>query len=180
MMTLREFLKVIRDEHFRVYQPNRDWLIFESYFKIHSPYYFGSHSERTKGELHHNHDYYDNNDYCQNFYRREDGSIHYDEETEYFLEEFGNYEVFRLESSGFTPLKMYTDDSGLHLEPVEDKYRPGAEYIDCFNVFIIPYTEDKECSRCWHSNYYNGKYASDNDDAECKNCRRNNDEQASL
>ena len=62
MITLREFLKMIRDEQYRIYQPNRDCLIFESYFTVHSPYFFDEEHEKS-GEWF-NTKYYDDNDYC--------------------------------------------------------------------------------------------------------------------
>lgn len=50
MMTLREFVEKINfREHFRVYQPNRDCLIYESYRSVHSPYFFDKeHNEKNK------------------------------------------------------------------------------------------------------------------------------------
>jgi hypothetical protein len=132
MMTLREFIeKVNFHEHYRIYQPNRDCLIFESYFKVHSPYYFDKEHEDKREWF--NHDYYNNNDYCDDVYKVDI----YDEETKTFLDRFGNYEVFSLECSSFKPCKMYRDkNEDLKIEYLEDERYPGHDYIGCFNVFI--------------------------------------------
>lgn len=44
-----------------------------------------------------------------------------------------------MECSGFRPTKMYKNEKGeLKIEWLDDDpLRPGQEYIDCFNVFII-------------------------------------------
>lgn len=131
-MTLREFLEEVNaHEHYRIYQPNRDCLIFESYFKIHSPYTF---KQTDDIDSWYQMDYYDNNDYCNDVYFG-----HLDEETEIFLERFGNYIVCSLECSTFRPRKMYKgEDDKIHFEYKRDSVRPHIDYLECFNVFIIP------------------------------------------
>ena len=133
MMTLREFVeKVNFFEHFRVYQPNRDCLIYESFFKIHSPYFF-----RDFIEI--NNDYWDNNDYCNNVLKTRE----LDDETKKFLDKFGDYVVFRMECGSFRPSKMYKDENDiLKIEHVVEESRPNSEYLDCFNLFIIPSREN--------------------------------------
>ena len=61
-MTLKEFLTDIGTrEHYRIYNPNRDCLIFESFFTVHSPYYFDAKEEhllKLKPEYFNNGFYY--------------------------------------------------------------------------------------------------------------------------
>lgn len=82
MMTLNEFIKDVNfHEHYRIYQPNRDCLIFESYYKVHSPYTF-----TEDGGIGFNDNYWDDNDFC-------DDVRHYkelDEETKTFLKDSAN------------------------------------------------------------------------------------------
>ena len=129
MMTLREFVeKVNSHEHFRVYQPNRDCLIYESYFKIHSSYDF-----RCVERNQYQHGYYEDNDYCNDVLKTKE----LDEETKVFLDKFGDYEVFRMECSGFSPSRMFKDETGtLRIEHVKEESRPVEEYLECFNLFI--------------------------------------------
>lgn len=136
-MTLREFiLRAGRGQHYRIYQPNRDCLIFESFRKVHSPYIFRDYSRRHK-LFNYNKDYWDNNPFC-------DDVRHYkplDTETKVLLKKFGNYKVFRIEASGFRPMNFNKDaDGNLKITYIdEDPLRPGFEekYIDCLDIFII-------------------------------------------
>ena len=129
MLTLKEFLKINWHEHYRIYHPNRDCLIYESYREVHSPYYFDEEDEHRT-----NLKYWSNNGYCDNIYQYPEVT---DAETEKFLKRFGDYEVFSLEIDGFRPEIMYTDENdNLHIEPVEDKHHPGQEYLKCYNIFI--------------------------------------------
>jgi len=131
MMTLREFItKVNFHEQYRIYKPNRDCLIFESYFKVHSPYYLNKNIDHTKI----NHDYWKNNDYCNDVYTNKK----LDEETKQLLDNFGECEVFSLECGSFKPMKVYTDEEEkLHFEYVTESIFPDREYLNCINVFII-------------------------------------------
>ncbi len=131
MLTLREFLEEINAyEQYRIYQPNRDCLIFESYYKVHSPYTFGE-----DGSIGFNNKYWDNNDYCDDVRKRKE----FDDETKTFLARFGDYKVSSLECSETLPRTMYRDVNGdLHIEEVTDELNPNKEYINCFNIFIIP------------------------------------------
>lgn len=128
MMTLREFLEEVNArEHYRIYQPNRDCLIFESYFKVHSPYRFDAKADEERSWF--QHDYWDNNDFCDDV---RDPNVEDDEETKIFLEKFGDYEVFSLECSSFQPVKIYKGSDG------KLKFEYYNKTIDCFNVFIAP------------------------------------------
>ena len=134
MMTLREFVEVVNAyTHFRVYQPNRDCLIYESYFTIHSPYFFDKKHEEDHDWY--NDAYYQDNLFCDNVRFNRD----LDEETKIFLEKFGNCEVFNIEIGGFRPSNIRMGKDGKpYLESIgEDPLRPGHEIIDCFNIFII-------------------------------------------
>ena len=136
MMTLREFLeKVNTNEHYRIYQPNRDCLVFESYFKVHSPYRFSTATDEKREWF--QHDYWDNNDFCDDIRSFKEP----DEETKEFLERFGDFIVFRLECGSFLPTKMYKDETGKFRIKYysEDPLRPGiTNSIPCFNIFILP------------------------------------------
>ena len=138
MMTLREFITQVNShEHYRVYQPNRDCLIFESYFKVHSPYILKD--MFTRGRDYDgpwfNHNYYDNNDYCDDVFQVKK----YDQETLDFLETFGDYIVFRMECCSCSPMKMYKGNDGeLKIEHLRDSHYPDRDYIPCFNLFIVP------------------------------------------
>jgi len=130
-MTLREFiLNLAPHTHYRIYQPNRDCLIFESFRKVHSPYNFRDRSRRNTLNkiLSLNEDYWDNNPFC-------DDARHYkplDTETNVLLKRFGNYKVFRIEASGFRPMNFSKDLNGeLKIEYV------GKDYIDCLDIYII-------------------------------------------
>lgn len=133
MLTLREFVERVNfNQHYRVYAPNRDCLVYESYFKIHSPYFFDE--EHEKRQEYCNKDYWDNNDYCNSVLT----SKGLDEETKTFLDRFGDYEIFGIECSGFKPKKMYLNDKGkLIIEYVNEKSMSDREYIDCINLFIV-------------------------------------------
>ena len=136
-MTLREFVEKVNFRgHFRVYQPNRDCLIYESYYSVHSPYFFDKEHEEKNEYF--NEKYYSDNKFCDDIRTNKNKGI--DEETRIFLEKFGNYNVIGLECSGFKPHDVYKDSDGkLHIKYYdEDPLRPGlADYIDCFNVFIL-------------------------------------------
>ena len=136
MMTLREFItKINANEHYRIYQPNRDCLIFESYFKVHSPYYF----DKRHNIYDFNKNYFENNKYCNDVYKVKK----LDKETKAFLNRFGDYVVYHLECGSFKPYNITTTESGgCHLEEVQDEFRPDNDYLLCFNVFIIPKNEN--------------------------------------
>lgn len=178
MITLREFLKMIRDEQYRIYQPNRDCLIFESYFKIHSPYYFDNEKDHV---LSLKDDYWDNNDYCRGVYEKAYRDPAYDEETADFLEHYGDMEVFSVECGSFKPMKMYKSGNDLKLEEVKDPARPGQDYLPCFNIFIGYFSPDRiyGCEMCYHSvlkddpsNRNGCSRKPDPKDVQCKKCWR--------
>ena len=83
MITFREFIeKVYRRQHFRVYQPNRDCLIYESFYTIHSAEYFDKEHEDKRQFF--NLNYYKNNPFNDKI--RTDPCNWIDEETKVFLE----------------------------------------------------------------------------------------------
>jgi len=127
-MTLREFLEEVNfHEHYRIYLPNRDCLIFESYFKIHSPY------DLKTDSLELINDYWDNNYYCDDIYAFRDQ----DEQTKALLERYGNCEVFSLEIGNFKPCNLKKcEDGGITVDEVVDRTKPYSDYLNCFNVFI--------------------------------------------
>ena len=132
-MTLRDFIERVNGgEQYRVFMPNKDCLIFESYLKVHSPYYFRDDCLELR------HDYFENNYYCNDVYTTKE----LDEETKEFLAKYGNCEVFRIECGGFIPHNVITDENGnTKIETVVDEYRPHSGYLDCFNLFVC-YRED--------------------------------------
>lgn len=134
-MTLREFIEEVNfHEHYRVYLPNRDCLIFESYFRIHSPYDL----ETDSTDL--NKDYWDNNYYCDDVYVLREP----DEQTKAFLNKYGDCEIFSLEIGGFKPCNLKKcKDGGVTVESVTDRMHPYSNYLNCFDVFIT-YPKIKE------------------------------------
>lgn len=130
MITLKEFLNILeRGCHYRIYQPNRDCLLWESYFTEHSPYKL---KKDLSWNLDYNKKYFSNNKYCYNVYEDK-----IDNQTKLMLKKYGDYEVFSLEVSAATPLRLFTNNDGdVKVELVEDKYRPGLEKVDCVNIFI--------------------------------------------
>lgn len=130
MMTLREFIEDVNSfEHFRIYQPNRDCLIYESYFRIHSKYNFKDDKEMFQE------DYWNDNDYCGDVLH----SNLLDDETETFLNKFGDYIVFKMECGSFRPSHVYKDSKGnISVEPTKEETMPGREYLECFDLFIVP------------------------------------------
>ena len=130
MMTLREFVERVNFyEHFRVYMSNKDCLIYESYFKIHSPW------STLESDI--NNDYWDNNDYCDTALKTKA----LDKETEVFLNKFGDYQIVRMECSSVRPYRRDKDDSDEFIdEQVVEKSLLGKEYLECFNLYIVPPT----------------------------------------
>jgi len=133
MMTLREFIELVNGrEHYRIYQPNRDCLIFESYFKVHSPYYFDHSKEHA---LKFKEDYWNNNSYCNDVYY---SNKPLDEETQELLKYYGDYTVFRIECGSFRPTDVRKTRKGkLQIHYVKDERRPYNDYLECFDIFII-------------------------------------------
>ena len=123
MMTLREFVtKVNFKEHFRVYHPNRDCLIYESYFKIHSPFFNDDEANKN---------YFDNNEYQDKVQLFEK----LDNETKKLLNEYGDYVVFAIECGAFRPIRRFMKDEKLHVEyySLENNY---STHLPCLDVFI--------------------------------------------
>ena len=129
-MTLREFIeKVNLHGHYRIYQPNRDCLIFESFRTVHSHYWFDK-EHKERGEYF-NDAFYNNNLFNDNV---RDSSKPLDRETQEFLEEFGDYEIFLMECGGFIPYNILKNNNGeVKIDLLSDRYPNG---IDCFNIFI--------------------------------------------
>jgi hypothetical protein len=168
---------MIKSEQYRIYQPNRDCLIFESYFTVHSPYNF-----KADATDFFNHDYFDNNDYCRGVYTDGYKDPAYDEETSKFLDKFGDYEVFGVECSSFRPLKMFKgEDGNLVFDYLTEPQLPDRDYISCFNIFITGYDKDHyyDCQMCYHSLLKNDpedrngcSRLPDEKDLECRSCWR--------
>lgn len=129
MLTLRDFLENINFyEHYRIYHPNRDCLVFESYFKVHSPYYLDK-----EHKLIFNPNYYNNNFYCNDVRERKE----FDEETKLFLNIFGDYEIFSIECGDFIPYNIKKgEDGNLIFEETKDETQPNRDCLPCFNIFI--------------------------------------------
>lgn len=180
-MTLREFLKIARGEQYRIYQPNRDCLIFESYFKIHSPYYF----DDKHGVLQFNKKYWDKNDYCDIVYSKGFKYPEVDKETKIFLEKFGDMEVVLVECSSCLPHRISCDKNGnLNIKPVKDSYHPHENHVPCFNIFIANNVTPGyfDCVNCHHRIYQEKKdiYGPDSKDAVCDLCPRNNKKETDV
>lgn len=164
-MKLRELLKVARNIHYRVYQPNRDCLIFESFRKIHSPYFFDKEHEQV---FETNSQYYDNNDFCDSAAHLLNKDPAYDKETELFLEKCGDMEVFAVEMAAFYPTKIFRENGELITEAEPRK-------IGCLDIFITYFDGKKTwgCERCSFSLLdKDGKSIPDPKDTGCKHCWR--------
>ena len=136
MMTLREFVERVNFyEHFRVYLSNKDCLIYESYFKIHSPLNILEKSGCL--EITSDDDYWNNNEYCDTALK----TRALDKETEVFLNKFGDYQIVRMECSLVRPCRRDKDDSDEFIdEQVVEKSLLDKEYLECFNLYIVPST----------------------------------------
>lgn len=163
MVTLREFLKIAKSEQYRIYQPNRDCLIFESYFKVHSPYKFGIHSYKIQNA------YWEDNDYCREVYEKSFKDPAYDKETKAFLDFFGDMEVFSVETSGFKPMRMYSKGGHLCIEDVADPSMPEKRYLPCLNIFITS-GRANGCDDCFRSLRVGDKTVPDQKDVNCERC----------
>ena len=162
-MTLREFIeKVNFHEHYRVFIPNRDCLLFVSYATIHSPYDF----EKDSLEL--NNDYWDNNFYCDDVYTRKEP----DKQTKDFLDKYGDCKIFSMEIGSFKPCNCKKEDGILHMEYVRDESRPNAEYLKCFDLFVCFSPEDEDYKSKyeklynavkWRNNSYKKEVATNKD-----------------
>ncbi len=162
MLTLREFLKIAKGEQYRIYQPNRDCLIFESYLKVHSPYKFGIRSYKYQNA------YWENNDYCRGVYENSFKDPAYDKETKAFLDSFGDMEVFCVETSTFKPMRMYHKAGQLCIEDVVDPFMPEERYLSCLNIFITPQACD--CDDCYKSLRVSNKAVPKQEDNDCERC----------
>lgn len=131
-MTLREFIEKINGgEQYRVFMPNRDCLIYESYYKVHSPYYFNDTLEPRD-------DFFENNPYCNDVYQHKE----LDEETKSFLDKYGNCEIFKIECGSFIPYnKVKMRDGSVQLQRTFDELRPYSSTLDCIDLFVC-YKED--------------------------------------
>ena len=176
MITLREFLKLIRGEHYRIYYPNRDCLVFESFWVHHSPYTFSKKSKKTE----YVDAYWNDNTYNEQIYVNGWKNPDYDEETKAFLDVVGGKIVHAVELSGFHPYKRYVDKDGhAAMEPLEGLSRQNAMgYIDCYNIFVSDYSPhlDKGCLFCPRSVINNTENQSvirigDAGDRACRRCK---------
>lgn len=120
-MTLEEFIKDVgRGQHFRVYQPNADCLLYESFLTVHSPYVLDDLC------FDYNPSYYSNNHYC--------AEVVEDAGEAVLLKNYGKYEIFRIDASQFRPFEMKMDKEGklcvIYIEP--------NNHIPCCNLYIVP------------------------------------------
>lgn len=165
-MTFRElFVKVAPREEMRIYEPNRDCMIWETFRKTHAPYTLVRGEKGIDWSLDAPNDYFENNETAVQL--RFSSSL--DEQTKLFLEKYADFEVHGIECGGYAVGDFNDPDT-----PVE--------YASCLDVFIcMPDTERVcGCERCHHSNtvedktvYRGWSCVPDKDDAECKKCWRN-------
>lgn len=165
-MTFRElFLKVAPMEEMRIYEPNRDCMIWETFRKTHAPYTLVRREKYIEWSLDAPNDYFENIEAIRQFHRLEE----LDEQTKLFLEKYADFEVHGIECGSYALFDWNDPDKELDYKP-------------CLDVFICMPDPDHicECERCHHSNavedktVYRGWSAiPDQDDAECKKCWRN-------
>lgn len=165
-MKLREFLKVARNTHYRIYLPNRDCLIFESFFRVHSPFFFDDEPEEEISRV--NLDYYDNNNFCDNAAHLLNRDPAYDEETKIFLEKCGDMEVYSVEISSFRPSRIIRKGGVITSESKD-------EVKECLDIFITHFNAQMTwgCRGC-HLSLINadGESVPDPKDAGCRHCWR--------
>lgn len=165
-MTFRElFVKVAPMEEMRIYEPNRDCMIWETFYKIHAPYTLVRGEKYIEWSLDAPNEYFNKNEIIiQHHYLRE-----LDDQTKLFLEKYADFEVHGIECSGYA-VGDFNDPND------------SIEYRPCLDVFICSPDQEHicECERCHHSNtvedrtiYRGWSCVPDKDDAECKKCWRN-------
>ena len=130
MLTLKDFLEnICFYEHYRVFSPNRDCLIFESYFEHHSHYRFDEGNEGAWLNL--NDAYYKDNHFSDKVRKTRE----FDEETKLFIKKYGKYRIFRMETGQFYPVDM--SYGTLFGDPPKFKLI-SPNPILCFNIYILP------------------------------------------
>ena len=130
-MKLKEFLELAKHEHYRIYVSNRDCLLFESYFDVHSVYNL---KDRDSTEL--RQDYWRNNHYCGAVYTHGQ-PVGYDQDTQDLLKNYGDDDVISIEISNFIPKDFYIDQDGKPISSqAVDPVKPGHSTLGCFNIFI--------------------------------------------
>ena len=166
-MTFRElFLKVSPYEEMRIYDPNRECLIWETFLKVHSSHNLIRQGEYITWDTNSTNDYFYHNEAIRQLRSLDN----LDEQTKLFLEKYADYEVHGIETGGY-----YTGDF------TDPEINPG-KHQPCLDVFICmpDPLHERECERCHHSEIAEDKTAyrgwraiPDKDDAECKKCWRN-------
>lgn len=165
-MTFRElFLKVSSMEEMRIYEPNRDCMIWETFRKTHAPYTLVRREKYIDWSLDAPNNYFDKNEEVRQLRSIEN----LDEQTQLFLEKYADYEVTGIETGSYAIGDFNDPDITI-------------EYKSCLDVFISTPdpNHEMECERCHHSEivedktvYRGWSCVPDKDDAECKKCWRN-------
>lgn len=151
-MDFRElFLKVSKREEMRIYEPNRDCLIWETFRNPHSLYTLSRNID--KGTI-------DWTEYDDLYFKGKTERSRFtplDPQTELFLEKYGEYEVIAIECGDC--------ETGSCLDvficPYDVTRSRGCEF--CHHSIIV---DDNSVYRGWSC-------APDNEDSECKKCWRN-------
>ena len=118
MLTLRELLlEVNKDDYFRIYNPNRDCLEFESFYSPHDPW------NCDNGHT-----------FLKPAWRTSYEEL--DDETKKLLDDYGDYEVFSIECSSTSCIDFYKNENGGIEWKRSDAY--PHEHAPVLNIFIRP------------------------------------------
>lgn len=133
MLTLKELLlELNKFDHFRVYMPNRDCLLFESFFLPHSePGILKDLDLDDDLEWDSQWEQFRNRKYCQRKWRSSIDEL--DEETKILLTKYGDHQVFSLDASSC----YVTDYIKNRLSPTIDVAQPYADHVECLDIFIL-------------------------------------------
>lgn len=133
MLTLKELiLELNRFDHFRVYKPNRDCLIFESFLSPHSePGILKYLDYNNDSEWNAQWDLFRSRKYCQRKRRLSLDDL--DEETKMLLSKYGDCRVISIEASSC----YVTDFIRNRLSPAIDVLQPNADSVECLDIYIV-------------------------------------------
>lgn len=133
MVTLREFiLGLNKSDHFRVYKPNRDCLVFVSFLSPHSePGILKDLDYNNDAEWEAQWKYFGNRKYCQRKWRTSYDDL--DDETKLLLDKHGDCQVIGVDASTC----YVADYIESRISPTIDVIRPDADYVECLDIFIL-------------------------------------------
>lgn len=124
MLTLRELLlEVNQDDYFRIFNPNRDCLEFESFYLPHDPW------AKTDSFI----------------FQKRSWRLNYedlDADTKKLLDDYGDYIVFSIECSSTKCVDIIKKENDEGFEFIPSKNYPH-DIANCLNIFIRPRKENE-------------------------------------